>query len=87
MWFIFLINILLKQIEFLHILKELTKVEFSIRKVWDCGVLIGTRLRLLSVGLLSIAEPLYLSWRLFGTILQGCSYESLKALTMGSEKP
>ena len=32
-----LINILFKWIEFLHIVKELTKVEFFIRKVWVCS--------------------------------------------------
>ena len=37
-----LINILFKQIEFLHIVKELTEVEFFIRKVSVCSnVVIG----------------------------------------------
>ena len=37
-----LIKILFKYIEFLHIVKELTKVEFVIRKVWVCShVVIG----------------------------------------------
>ena len=37
-----LINILFKKIEFLHIVKELTKVKFFIRKVWVCShVVIG----------------------------------------------
>ena len=37
-----LINILFKQTEFLHIVKELTKVEIFIRKVWVCShVVIG----------------------------------------------
>ena len=37
-----LINILFKYIEFLHIVKELTKVDFFIRKVWVCShVVIG----------------------------------------------
>ena len=39
-----LINILFKQIEFLHIVKELTKVDFFIRKVWVCShAVIGAR--------------------------------------------
>ena len=38
-----LINILFKQIEFLHIVKELTKVGFVFRKVCVCSnVVIGT---------------------------------------------
>ena len=37
-----LINTHIKQTEFLHIVKELTKVEFFIRKVWVCShVVIG----------------------------------------------
>ena len=37
-----LINILFKKIEFLHIVKELTKVECFIKKVWVCShVVIG----------------------------------------------
>ena len=37
-----LINILFKKIKFLHIVKELTKVKFLIRKVWVCShVVIG----------------------------------------------
>ena len=37
-----LINILFKKIEFLLIVKELTKVNFFIRKVWVCShVVIG----------------------------------------------
>ena len=36
------INILFKYIEFLHIVKQLTKVEFFIKKVWVCShVVIG----------------------------------------------
>ena len=31
-----LINILFKKVEFLHIVKELTKVNFFFRKVWVC---------------------------------------------------
>ena len=37
-----LINTLFKKIEFLHIVKELTKVKFFIIKVWVCShVVIG----------------------------------------------
>ena len=39
-----LINILFKLIEFLHIVKELAKVEFFIRKIWVCSrVVIGAQ--------------------------------------------
>ena len=40
-----LINILFKKIEFLHIVKELTKVEFFIGKVWVCSNMVIGALR------------------------------------------
>ena len=40
-----LINILFEKIEFLHIVKELTKVKYFIRKVWVCSHVVIYALR------------------------------------------
>ena len=40
-----LINIFFKKIEFLHIVKELTTVNFFIRKVWVCSHVVIDTLR------------------------------------------
>ena len=42
-----LINIIFKKIEFLHIVKELSKGTFFIRKVWVCSHVVIGALRVL----------------------------------------